>query len=199
MQTIRHTIYGTAQIIRREGDLIVIKYDKTGEESNLKFPDSFLTKPCLFVLDPTLQSEVDTIVEARKEEARILREKKEAERAQAQAQAVVAPVARRSSKKIARVQTTDAIEQCYREYLIASGYSVETPSGKPSVVDAYIRAVKRIMKDEGLTWSSLKMHISSIVPIYDKGGAKEDEGAQQHDTYINALRRFEDFVNNSTP
>ena len=197
METIRHKLNGTAQIIRREGDLIVIKYDKTGKESNLKFPDSFLTKPCLFVLDSKLQSEVDAIAEARIEEARILREEREAQRAQEQA-IRTATGENHSHKKPAKVKIRGMIEQSFEEYLIASGYSEETPSGAPSTVNAYIKAVEYVMEEEKLTWQSLTTQISSVISLYDIGGAKEEVGSKSNYTYINALRRFEDFVNNST-
>ena len=198
MAAVRHKWFGTAQIIRREGDLIVIQYDKTGTKSNLKFPDSFLTKPCLFVLDSKLQSEVDAIVEARREEARILREEKEAQRAQEKAvQNVVGT--NHSHKKPAKVKIKGMIEQSFEEYLIASGYSEETPSGAPSTVNAYIKAVEYVMEEEKLAWQSLTTQISSVVSLYDIGGAKEEIGSKSNYTYINALRRFEDFVNNSTP
>ena len=198
MATVRHKWFGTAQIIRREGDLIVIQYDKTGTKSNLKFPDSFITKPCLFVLDTELQREVDAIVEARKEEARILRAEKEAQRAQEKAvQNVVGT--NHSHKKPAKVKIKGMIEQSFEEYLIASGYSEETPSGAPSTVNAYIKAVEYVMEEEKLAWQSLTTQISSVVSLYDIGGAKEEIGSKSNYTYINALRRFEDFVNNSTP
>ena len=198
MAAVRHKWFGTAQIIRREGDLIVIQYDKTGTKSNLKFPDSFITKPCLFVLDTELQREVDAIVEARKEEARILRAEKEAQRAQEKAvQNVVGT--NHSHKKPAKVKIKGMIEQSFEEYLIASGYSEETPSGAPSTVNAYIKAVEYVMEEEKLAWQSLTTQISSVVSLYDIGGAKEEIGSKSNYTYINALRRFEDFVNNSTP
>ena len=198
MAAVRHKWFGTAQIIRREGDLIVIQYDKTGTKSNLKFPDSFLTKPCLFVPDAELQHEVDAIVEARKEEARILRAEKEAQRAQEKAvQNVVGT--NHSHKKPAKVKIKGMIEQSFEEYLIASGYSEETPSGAPSTVNAYIKAVEYVMEEEKLAWQSLTTQISSVVSLYDIGGAKEEIGSKSNYTYINALRRFEDFVNNSTP
>ena len=198
MAAVRHKWFGTAQIIRREGDLIVIQYDKTGTKSDLKFPDSFLTKPCLFVLDSTLQREVDAIVEARKEEARILRAEKEAQRAQEKAvQNVVGT--NHSHKKPAKVKIKGMIEQSFEEYLIASGYSEETPSGAKSTVNAYIKAVEYVMEEEKLAWQSLTTQISSVVSLYDIGGAKEEIGSKSNYTYINALRRFEDFVNNSTP
>ena len=55
------------------------------------------------------------------------------------------------------------------------------------------------MEEEKLTWQSLSTQISSVVSLYDVGGAKEEIGSRSNYTYINALRRFEDFVNNSTP
>lgn len=48
----------------------------------------------------------------------------------------------------------------------------------------------------GLRWQK---KISSIASLYDIGGAKEEIGDRGNRTVINALRRFEDFVNNSTP
>ena len=198
MGTVKHKLFGMAKIIRRDGDRITIKYDKDGTVVELKIPDSFLTKPCLFVLDAELQREVDAIVEARKEEARILRAEKEAQRAQEKAvQNVVGT--NRSHKKPAKVKIKGMIEQSFEEYLIASGYSEETPSGAPSTVNAYIKAVEYVMEEEKLAWQSLTTQISSVVSLYDIGGAKEEIGSKSNYTYINALRRFEDFVNNSTP
>jgi len=196
MGTVKHKLFGMAKIIRREGDRITIKYDKDGTVVELKIPDSFITKPCLFVLDAELQREVDAIVEARNEEARILRAEKEAQRAQEKAvQNVVGT--NHSHKKPAKVKIKGMIEQSFEEYLIASGYSEETPSGAPSTVNSYITAVNSILGDEGLSWNSLIDQIDRIVPIYDEGGAKADIGSKSNYTYLNALRRFQDFVNNS--
>jgi hypothetical protein len=198
MGTVKHRLFGMAKIIRRDGDRITIKYDKDGTVVELKIPDSFITKPCLFVPDAELQREVDAIVEARKEEARILRAEKEAQRAQEKAvQNVVGT--NHSHKKPAKVKIKGMIEQSFEEYLIASGYSEETPSGAPSTVNAYIKAVEYVMEEEKLAWQSLTTQISSVVSLYDIGGAKEEIGSKSNYTYINALRRFEDFVNNSTP
>jgi hypothetical protein len=196
--TVKHKLFGMAKIIRRDGDRITIKYDKDGTVVELKIPDSFVTNPCLFVPDAELQREVDAIVEARKEEARILRAEKEAQRAQEKAVQNVVDT-NYSHKKPAKVKIKGMIEQSFEEYLIASGYSEETPSGAPSTVNAYIKAVEYVMEEEKLAWQSLTTQISSVVSLYDIGGAKEEIGSKSNYTYINALRRFEDFVNNSTP
>ena len=200
MGTVKHKIFGTAKIISRDETTITIEYDKSGKVSVLKFPEAFTSDLKVFEIDPELQREVDAIVNARKEAEHALYAEKEALRLK-EKEAVSAAVtqARRTVKKPAKVKIKDAIEQSFEEYLIASGYSIATPTGKPSVVPSYIRAVNKIMKNEGLTWNSLKTNIDVIVALYGKGGAKESEGLEQHETYINALRRFEDFVNNSTP
>ena len=195
MATVRHKWLGTAEIIRRKGDRIFIKYHKSGDVIELKMPDSFLHD--IFEIDAELQREVDAAVEAKKEAERIAREAREAERAKAKAVQAETVSTDHSRKKPAKVKIKGTIEVAFEEYLIASGYSIETPTGKPSVVQSYIRAVNKIMKNEGLTWNSLKTNIDVIVALYGKGGAKESEGLEQHETYINALRRFEDFVNNS--
>ena len=200
MGTVKHKIFGTAKIISRDETTITIEYDKSGKASVLKFPEAFTSDLKVFEIDSELQSEVDALVNARKEAERALHAEKEALRLkEKEAASAAATRAGRTSKKPAKVKIKDAIEQSFEEYLIASGYSVETPSGNPSVVSSYIRAVKKIMENEGLIWSSLKTSIGAIVELYDRGGAKQAEGAEQHETYINALRRFEDFVNNSTP
>lgn len=198
MKTLKHKWLGTASIISRDGDRITIKYDKTGAEAVLLIPDSFASG--LFVIDTELQSEIDKAVASRKEAARIERETREAQRAKEQAQNTKTHVVKtgRTSKTPAMIKIKDTIEQDFERYLIASGYSVETPSGNPSTVNSYITAVNSILEDEGLTWNSLPSQISRIVLLYSEGGAKEAVGRKSNYTYLNALRRFEDFVNNST-
>ena len=198
MATVIHKWFGTAQIIRREGDLIVIQYDKTGTKSNLKFPDSFLTKPCLFVLDSKLQSEVDAIVEARREDARILREEKEAQRAQEKAATITHHSGtRRTGRTFTSVQLTGDYEKDFETFMLKNGYSEKTENDTKSTVYSYVSSVKAVMNEEGLTWAELYHRISNIASVYDIGGAKEEMGDRGNRTVINALRRFEDFVNHS--
>ena len=120
MGTVKHKIFGMAKIIRRDGDHITIKYDKDGKEVELKFPDSFITKPCLFVLDAELQREVDEAVAVKKKAARIEREAREAQRAMEQAQNAKNPVVKtgRTSKTPAKIKIKDTIEKDFEEYLI---------------------------------------------------------------------------------
>jgi hypothetical protein len=71
MRTVKHKWLGTAEIIRRAGDLITIKYDKSGEEVVIKFPEAFTSPLKVFEIDSDLQQEVDEAVAAKKEAARI--------------------------------------------------------------------------------------------------------------------------------
>ena len=90
---------------------------------------------------------------------------------------------------------TGPIAESYEEYLIKAGYSLETDSGNPSTVYAYANAVQSVIDEEGITWNTLQTNISTIVKKYDIGGAKETFGCKSNKTVINALRRFEEFVN----
>ena len=84
-------------------------------------------------------------------------------------------------------------------FMLKNGYSAKTENDTKSTVYSYVTSVKAVMSDEGLDWTSLVKNISSIASLYDIGGAKEEIGDRGNRTVINALRRFEDFVNNSTP
>lgn len=199
MGTVKHKIFGMAKIIRRDGDRITIKYDKDGKEVELKFPDSFITKPCLFILDTELQREVDAALEEKKEAARIEREAREAQRAEAQSTTIThRSGTRRSGRTFTRVQLTGDYEKDFESFMLKNGYSAKTENDTKSTVYAYVNSVKSVMSDEGLDWTSLVKQISSIASVYDIGGAKEEIGDRGNRTVINALRRFEDFVNNST-
>ena len=81
----------------------------------------------------------------------------------------------------------------FQRYLIEIRYSVTTPSGNPSTVYAYLKAIDSVCEWERLTWDGLAGNIGSIVCQYDVGGKKADLGSKSHRTVINALRRFQDF------
>lgn len=91
------------------------------------------------------------------------------------------------------------IEQ-FRRYLIEQGYSQETPSGKPSTVDDYSKRVQKICERENKAFNELAGNISHYVEKYGALGSEAEFGRESHHAYINALRRFEDFINseNST-
>lgn len=197
MKTLKHKWLGTATIIRREGDRMTIKYDKSDSEVILKMPDSFVSG--MFLIDDELQREVDAALEEKKEAARIEREAREAQRAEAQSTTIThRSGTRRSGRTFTRVQLTGDYEKDFESFMLKNGYSAKTENDTKSTVYAYVNSVKSVMSDEGLDWTSLVKQISSIASIYDIGGAKEEIGDRGNRTVINALRRFEDFVNNST-
>ncbi len=196
MGTVRHKLLGTAKIICREGDLITIKYDKSGEEAVIKFPEAFTNSLQLFEIDSELQREVDAFVEARREATRALRAEKEAEQAAASTHH---SGTRRTGRTYTRVQLTGDYEKDFESFMLRNGYSEKTENDTKSTIYSYVNAVKSVMNDEGLTWEDLYRGISVVASDYDVGGAKADIGSRGNRTVINALRRFEDFVNHSTP
>ena len=83
----------------------------------------------------------------------------------------------------------------FKTYLTNQGYKTKTPNGAPSTVDSYAKAVGKVVERENTDWPTLGKNISGIVKKYGPGGKEEDFGNKSHSTCINALRRFEEFVN----
>lgn len=86
------------------------------------------------------------------------------------------------------------MKEAFKKYLIDRGYKYVTPSGNPSTVDDYCNRVDRITAEENLTWQELVERIDDILPYYDKGGRKQYIGEKSHRSFINALKRFSEFV-----
>lgn len=82
----------------------------------------------------------------------------------------------------------------YQEYLEKRGYSLYTPSGLPSTVFEYRKAVSDIKSYESLELSDFCTKIDSIISEYDSGGIKEQLGLTKHRTWINALKRFREYL-----
>ena len=85
----------------------------------------------------------------------------------------------------------------FKKYLIEKGYSEFTPSGKPSTVYDYIKRVERIRSRENMTLSELAENISYYVDKYGPTGNESEFGKRSHNAFINALRRFGEFLKNS--
>ena len=181
MNMVRHNVFGLGEVIRREEvdgfTYIWVRYEN-GKEVKLGIPFSF-ENGAVEALG-SLKDEVDQAIAER--QARLA--------APTPAAAPSAPAKRAAAKTM----PTGPIPSAFEQYLIDQRYSVETDRGNPSTVYAYVNAVESIRVDEGISWDTLKTNISSIVPLYDVGGAKELIGAKSNKTYINALKRFADFV-----
>lgn len=87
------------------------------------------------------------------------------------------------------------MKEQFEKYLIKMGYSLVTPSGKQSTVYDYKKRIDKICEWEGLSWEGLAENISGMVSKYDVGGSKEEWGHKSHNAVINALRRYQDFLN----
>ena len=70
-----------------------------------------------------------------------------------------------------------------------------TPSGKPSTTHDYSqRRIPAIISREGITMNRLIKDISMVVSKYDSYGSESDYGNRSNRAYINALKRFEEYI-----
>ena len=193
MQTVNHKIYGVGEVINKEttegGIYITVKFD-SGKEARFSIPDSFTLG--IMVANGDLKEEVDAAIAEKKarEEARL-----EELKAMSAVVATSTPSNRHGRTPATPVTVRDSIEIAFEEYLVNAGYCEYTATGNHSTVLSYIHAIKKVLEEEGLSWYSLQNDIENIVPIYDIGGAKQHVGAKSNCTVINALKRFQEFVN----
>ena len=193
VQTVKHKTYGVGEVVGREdkenGTYLTVRFNN-GTELKLGIPKSFETG--IVTAEGSLREEVEAAIAAKR-----AREQARLEEIKA-ASAVIAPVA--PSHRHGRTPTTPvmvkgSIELAFEEYLVNAGYSEYTVSGNLSTVFSYIRAIKKVLEEEGLSWCSLQSNIDNIVSLYDIGGEKQHLGAKSKCTVINALKRFQEFVN----
>ena len=178
MQMVRHKVFGLGEVLSKEkvGEFTYLKVRyENGQVMQLGIPFSF-ENGAVEALG-TLQDEVNQVIAERT--ARL-----------ATATAPAAP-----TKKVAgKTMPTGPVASDFENYLINAGYKEETDDGVPSTVYSYLNAVESVRTEEGISWDTLKNNISSIVPKYDEGGAKELIGAKSNRTVINALKRFAEFA-----
>ncbi len=82
----------------------------------------------------------------------------------------------------------------FKNYLIEQGYSESTPSGKPSTVSDYINRVSKISERESASVPNLAKDISFYVEKYGPTGKESEFGKKSHNSYISALKQFENFL-----
>ena len=78
--------------------------------------------------------------------------------------------------------------------MIEQGYSEFTPSGNPSTAYDYMKRVEKIRSRENLSINELAENINYYVEKYDSNGDDAEFGKRSHNAFINALKRFEEFV-----
>ena len=86
-----------------------------------------------------------------------------------------------------------SIQSEFEEYLIARGYKVQTPKGKPSTVTNYINSINLICKEENCSWEELARNVFRVIDKYAKGGLKSQIGERSNKTVINALKQFKKY------
>jgi len=83
----------------------------------------------------------------------------------------------------------------FEKYLIGKGYSQSTPSGHRSTTYDYAKVrIPKICEKERITVEQLADNINCYVQKYDFNGNESDFGNKSHRAFINALKRFEEFV-----
>ncbi|MDO6739481.1 hypothetical protein [Wenyingzhuangia sp. 2_MG-2023] len=84
----------------------------------------------------------------------------------------------------------------FKLYLIENGYSEFTPSGNPSTAYDYMKRVEKIRSKENITIKDLAENISFYTDKYGPFGIEAEFGKKSHNAFINALKRFEEFISN---
>jgi hypothetical protein len=165
------------------GNYITARFDN-GKEARFAIPASF-EKGII-----TAAGDLNAEVEVALTESRVYKEKKKSD----SLAGMIIPVVS-SGERSSRHVVHGAIERAFEDYLIREGYQTETPSGHDSTVYSYIKAIKNhVLEEEGISWDTLKTEIARIIPLYDKGGAKELIGSKSNNTVICALKCFEKLV-----
>jgi len=83
----------------------------------------------------------------------------------------------------------------FEKYLIEQGYKEFTPSGRPSTTYDYSKSrIPKICEREGISVEQLASNIRYYVEKYDDGGSESKFGKKSHNSFINALKKFEEFI-----
>ncbi len=194
MQTVKHKTFGIGEVISKDvkeiGATIVVRFEN-GIEKTFSIPDSFTIG--VMEAEGTLKDEVDRAIEQKNE--RLIAEQRAREASCTVAHVPPKRVSKGGKRPGKGASVKGPLEKGFEDYLIEAGYKEETDSGNPSTVYSYIKGVETVLEEEGISWNTLEANISSVISKYDVGGEKEQIGAKSNSTVINALRRFEEFVN----
>ena len=96
--------------------------------------------------------------------------------------------------KMEQIKYSSTLLDNFQVYLIRRGYKEFTPAGLPSTAPQYKNAVSEIKSYEGIPLELFCRNIDSIIKEYDVGGRKQNLGEQGHRTWINALKRFKEYL-----
>lgn len=193
MQRVNHKTFGIGEVIGREvkenGTYITVRFEN-GRELKCGIPSSFIGG--FLEAEGSLKAEVEAAIAEKEARDRARLDKLIVASATT---AIPTPSRRHGRKPATRVAAKSSIETAFEKYLIDAGYSEYSDAGNPSTVYSYTRAVKKVLKEEGISWHTLQSDIDNIIPIYDIGGIKQHMGEDSNDTVIDSLKRFREFVN----
>jgi len=83
----------------------------------------------------------------------------------------------------------------FEQYLIEQGYKEFTPSGHPSTTYDYSKSrIPKICEREKISIEQLASNIKHYVKKYNDSGSESKFGKKSHNAFINALKRFEEFI-----
>jgi hypothetical protein len=194
MQTVTHKIYGVGEVINKEttenGTYITVRFE-SGKEVRFSIPDSFTLG--VMVANGALKDEVEAAISEKRARKQARWEELKAASTEV---ATVAPSRRHGRRPQVSPPVKGTVQTDYESYLISAGYKTETPSGHDSTVYAYSKAISNhVLKNEHMTWDGLRSNVDSVIAKYDVGGSLAHIGARSNNTVIDALKRFQEFVN----
>jgi hypothetical protein len=84
----------------------------------------------------------------------------------------------------------------FEKYLELRGYSSKTPSGNRSTTYDYSHIrIPFVLQQEKVTIQVFIESIDQYITEYNVGGSKDYLGQKSHNSVINALKRFKEFLN----
>ena len=85
----------------------------------------------------------------------------------------------------------------FKTFLISKGMTARSANGSRGTSSDYAWRIFNIIKNEKLgSWEVLAQNLNVILPKYMPGGEFQDYGKRSHESFINALRYFREFVGN---
>jgi len=98
-------------------------------------------------------------------------------------------------RPLLKTKIGDVMLDKFEKYLVEQDYSQETPSGRPSTTYDYSKSrIPKICEREGISVEQLASNIRLYVEKYDNGGSESKFGKGSKRAFINALKRFEEFI-----
>ena len=83
------------------------------------------------------------------------------------------------------------MQKQFEEYLQSKNY-------RPTTSIDYPARLERLCRKEKIYYEHLAQHLPEIMPQYERTGNKSSYGKRSHFSVINALRRFSEFLNETS-